>query len=435
MNNKKIIYITEGQLKHLINENEDNNNNNNDNPKIKPTIEWIQNNYDKANEELFNGKLGKCNFDVKNVGVHTLGQFSLRGVEGRKIQAYRRNRIMYSISNYDNTDIIYLDIKENFEKYGNPTIILSSIYAATEDALYATLVHEMCHYYTYMNGYAPKQGHGIEFKYIGEIVSYKSHGKITIQRLASAEQMKNMQLDDIIQQQLNKRNQNKANRANFYMVLQFTHEIPTHARLINTHNEDVVADIINCANKSSMNVIHITNKNITSQLFNQYNEEMRTYKYWDITSKQQLIMNVLKDNSNFQILNDYNISHILKHYYNDNNNDINHNNETKHHEQLIPIFKINFKNGNSFILQNTTYQEIINKLKEKYPKWTNDNIMKTINTDSYFPQGKGTQHIDKNKLIVENNIQENNINEINNNNNNDTIEITPDMNLGVINLY
>lgn len=45
--------------------------------KFKPTIQWMQENYDKANRELFNGRLRGCKFEVSNLGLHTLGRFNV----------------------------------------------------------------------------------------------------------------------------------------------------------------------------------------------------------------------------------------------------------------------------------------------------------------------------------------------------------------------
>lgn len=57
----------------------------------------------------------------------------------------------------------YINSK-NFVELCEPCIELNANYSWTEEDMLATLAHEMCHYYTYMNGIAPKQGHGSEYR-------------------------------------------------------------------------------------------------------------------------------------------------------------------------------------------------------------------------------------------------------------------------------
>ena len=90
---------------------------------------------------------------------------------------------------------IYID-RNNFAELCHPTIELNGNYSGTEHGFLETLVHEMCHYYTEMDGYCPRQGHGFEFRNIGSIVTSRSNGMFTIQRLASAEQMTELELSD-----------------------------------------------------------------------------------------------------------------------------------------------------------------------------------------------------------------------------------------------
>jgi hypothetical protein len=152
---------------------------------FKPTREWMAAKYAEMNEQLFNGSLGNCSFDIFTTGRGsqggTLGWFKIKG---SRILIERRSRRMYK----DGWDRIYIN-RSNFADLCYPTIELNGNYTGTEYGFLATLVHEMCHYYTYMNGYAPKQGHGPEFKEIGYIVSSRSNGLFTIQRLATAEEM------------------------------------------------------------------------------------------------------------------------------------------------------------------------------------------------------------------------------------------------------
>ena len=160
---------------------------------FRPNTQWMAEKYEEMNQQLFNGELGACSF-----AIFTSGRGSEGGVLGwfkitaRNIRIDRYSRRMFANYGFDRT---YID-KSNFVDLCRPQIELNGNYTGTEHSFLATLAHEMCHYYTYMNGYAPKQGHGREFKDIGSIVSYRSNGMFTIQRLASAEQMTEMELSD-----------------------------------------------------------------------------------------------------------------------------------------------------------------------------------------------------------------------------------------------
>ena len=155
-----------------------------------PNIQWMSEKYDEMNEKLFGGSLGRCSFGVFTTGKgsqgNVLGWFKITR-KGVKIDRYTRR--MYALEDW--FDKVYID-KNNFVEKCWPKIELNGNYSGTENGFLATLVHEMCHYYTYMNGFAPKQGHGPEFREIGMAVSNRSNGMFTIQRLASAEQMNDL---------------------------------------------------------------------------------------------------------------------------------------------------------------------------------------------------------------------------------------------------
>lgn len=161
--------------------------------KIYATIDWMSKWYDILNRELFSGKLGTCGFHIFKKGAKTLGLFSMSNTKCER-NSRRMFKELYG-------DRVYIT-NENFTSYCNPRIGLNGNYKATEQTLLGTLVHEMCHYYTYMNGYAPVQAHGTEFRHIGQIVSSRSNGYFTIQRLASAEEMADYELDSNVKQKM-----------------------------------------------------------------------------------------------------------------------------------------------------------------------------------------------------------------------------------------
>lgn len=189
MNLDRLKYIINESLRkytHLLTEADD---------KFRPTSEWMQKWYPIMNDELFNGSLGSCVLDVFTTGEgskgNTLGWFSMKT---KNLYIENRTHRLYKDRGYGKT---YVN-NGNFVSLCNPTIKLNANYSATEQGWLDTLVHEMCHYYTYMNGFAPKQAHGPEFRNIAAIVARKSNGKFPIERLASAEKMENFELDTTV---------------------------------------------------------------------------------------------------------------------------------------------------------------------------------------------------------------------------------------------
>ena len=254
--------------------------------KFKPTIEWMKKWYDKLNAELFNGKLQQCNFNIFTNGSgsngNTLGFFIL---DGRNLKASRSTGRLYYIDEYGNKIPITYN---NFTTYCVPTIKLNGNYSGTESAWINTLVHEMCHYYTYMNGYAPKQSHGIEFRQIAELVSIRSNGRILIQRLANAEEMSEFELDDYVKKKNNLRNERKISKMHFIINILNNSTI----RLSSTSSDSLINEIVNVhrIKKDSRYIGLCSDNDLCHKLFSKgYKKNMRTYRYWDITSDKELL--------------------------------------------------------------------------------------------------------------------------------------------------
>lgn len=152
-----------------------------------PNPQWMSEKYDEMNAMLFNGRLGSCGFNIfttgKGSGGSVLGWFKITG-HGIKID--RRTRKMF-FENYWDREYIN---KDNFVDLCKPVIELNGNYHGTEHGFLSTLVHEMCHYYTYMEGWAPTQAHGREFRNIGSVVASRSNGMFTVQRIATALKIK-----------------------------------------------------------------------------------------------------------------------------------------------------------------------------------------------------------------------------------------------------
>lgn len=259
--------------------------------KFKPTTEWMHEWYEKMNDELFDGNLGPCILTpyTKGHGAsgRTLGYFKLTG---NNLKAKNNSRQMFQANPYSMDTLI---TRDNFVQVCKPLIALNVNYSGTQDAWINTLVHEMCHYYTYMYGYAPKQAHGVEFRNIASRVAYKSNGKITIQRLASAEEMTNYELDDAVKQ---KNAQRKANTVSKMMTLVIVLE-NGQVRLITTTSENLLFEIGDIHNKRKDIKYFGSCKNADLIDFLQskgYKGNSRKYRFWSITGNTPLLDELLK---------------------------------------------------------------------------------------------------------------------------------------------
>ena len=279
-------YLMESKKKKILQES-------NNGLKITPTIEWMKQHYEKANRELFHGALGECYFEAKPITSHSrwLGMFSMKV---SNLRAERYGRRMYIEPNrfnpYDTVSSKTYITKENFVELCKPTITLNTMYIGTEFSLYLTLVHEMCHYFTYMYGYCPKQAHGVEFREIGTTVSYRSNGVITVQRLASAEAMEGYEVTDEIKQKREKQAKNRIIKSNYYLVVQPNNGL----RLVNLASEEAADGLYMKSKARGDKVIPIKEPEVKEQLYNMgYRQANRIYRsYWEIkpTSKAYTLL-------------------------------------------------------------------------------------------------------------------------------------------------
>lgn len=244
--------------------------------KFKPDIEWLKQMYNYANETLFGGVLRECDFEIIPLGARTLGRFVMKN---QNLRFSRTTGQLYVTEFWGDKTPINLN---NFVNLCHPTIQINSNYSATKFAHFTTLVHEMCHYYTHMKGHYSTRHHGSDFKYIASIVSYRSGGKITIERLARAEEMSDRELDANIQQRVDARKERKKTNASYIVVLK--NGIPSE--LINTKNQTLIQKIIDLNKKRGNTVINVINHDLIEKLFNMgYSATMRKYRYWDISTK------------------------------------------------------------------------------------------------------------------------------------------------------
>jgi len=374
---------------------------------FRPTTQWMAQKYDEMNKQLFWGELGDCDF-----GIFTSGKGSQGGVLGyfgignKNVLANRSSRRMF----VDTHPQINID-KNNFVRFCWPKISLNGNYSGTEHGFLATLVHEMCHYYTFMYGYCPKQAHGREFKEIAAIVSSKSNGLFTVQRLATAEQMNELELDDKMKEKRAKRLSNKKASVTAIVVFAKSGKV----KLTITSNVNLIDEIETTERKREGNVITTNDAKVIEFLFNKgYKKNMRTWRYWSLEDKPWLseLKEILPETSGEML-------GVRRP-------------QNKPQEQPKPkeprrIFSINTSNG-KFECDGSSYYTLKKALKERFPNMSDETINKIINNPTNYRMEENKINI---KRIVESVLDEFMRNEFKGaNNNGENIPIAG-MNLGL----
>ena len=378
------------------------------NKTFQPNEQWMAEKYAEMNSQLFGGKLGECNFGVFTTGRGmeggTLGWFK---ITGRNIRVDRYSRKMFKTTGWDK---VYVN-KENFYYMCQPKIELNGNYFGTEHGFLATLVHEMCHYYTYMNGYCPRQGHGREFKEIGMIVSSRSNGMFTIQRLATAEEMNELELNDEMKAKRAKRLANK--KASVTAIIAFTKE--GKVKLTITSSQRLIDMITTSEKERGSNVVATNDADVIEFLFSKnYKKNMRTWRYWSLEDKPWLgeLKNMLPETSGEML-------------------------GVKRPQPQVPqqpqqpkmIFSIKTSNG-IFEVGCSSFIELRNKLQQRFPNMSYETISKLMGNKANFK--KIEENTMSRKDIIKEVIDEFMRNEFRGANNmEDDITINPDMNLGL----
>lgn len=252
------------------------------NIKFKPTTEWMAQKYNEMNSLLFDNRLGECNFRIFTSGKGSqgrfLGNFKLDGLNYKDIRISYYTGKMYIPGNWYHSEININ--KNNFVEVCEPYIELNGNYSATEEGWLNTLIHEMCHYYTCMNGIYPKQSHGPEFRQIASYVSYKSNGTITIERLANAEKRSNFDLDDEFKEKREKRVQNKINRLQCIIIETNSNE----HELTLSSNDDVIKKVIDYNTNKCKRILWSADSNLIKILYDfGYKKNFRTYRFWTMS--------------------------------------------------------------------------------------------------------------------------------------------------------
>jgi len=384
-----------------------------------PDASWMAQKYDEMNAMLFNGKLGACEFGIfttgRGSGGGVLGWFEMRGAN---LKADRYNRRMFAAT-FAGKEYI---TKYNFVEVCKPKIELNGNYRGTEHGFLCTLVHEMCHYYTYMNGWAPTQAHGREFRDIGMVVASRSNGLFTVQRLASAEQMSEMELSDEMKAKKEKRLASK--KASISAVVVF---MPDGSIELTTTSSQPLIDKIKLYRGSGdktgtildrlygngTTVVVSNNPEVIDFLFSKgYKTNMRTWQYWNIEGKPWIeeFKRMLNGDSSYKNAT-----------------------ESGNSEKKNPgkVFSIKTSNG-VFECNADDRDELVSKIKRRFPKMSDETIEKVVNNPANYKTVMNESKV-RIKRIVREVIEEYLNNEsLESTDTEDVVSIKPGMNLGLV---
>lgn len=186
---------------------------------MRVDVEYLRRKYDEFNKTLFGGILGECDFAAFITGKgsegRVLGWFC---VTARGIKYNRSTRRLYvEVNELDSkgyswgTHRKYIN-RSNFDELCKPLIKLNDNYDWNEYSMDLVLIHEMCHYANYVDGYYPGRSHGKEFMKWARIVEEASGGKYTVDKVATSETMKNVELSQKFKDKREKRKQNKISK-------------------------------------------------------------------------------------------------------------------------------------------------------------------------------------------------------------------------------
>jgi hypothetical protein len=236
----------------------------------------------------------------------------------------------------------------------------------------------MCHYYTYRNGYAPKQGHGPEFQNIARVVSERGSNIIfPIQTYCSAEERKEAEWSEEIQAQKDKRKTNSIARRKLLIIYKESGQV----RLINANSDKLVNEIVDCEKKATKDpckkIIVSSNEQLKEKLHKLgYKSNMISYRFWHLENDPIALDDVKKCNDCtvlFQSNNADDDEVITPEIYPIQQKDPN----------LIKNFSFKMTNGKGFSAQNITVDQLRARLHAEFPNWSDEAIEKIINNQAY----------------------------------------------------
>ena len=358
------------------------------------TPQWLKDKYEEFNQLYFNSRLGDCHFGLFTTGKgskgNTLGHFFLdRSKVYGSFKVEKRSHRIYYINLQNPYDKKHYANRENFFELFHPTIELNGNYRWTEQGAEETLIHEMCHYYTYMDGFYPTQGHGTEFRDIAALIAQRSDGRFTVKRLATAEELTRVELDPEIKAQNDKRKQRKMENSVVALIYTANNEV----RLLLASDNGVINTIIDYARKGKLTPAILKIKASADDqlkqilIDNNYTAVSRSYRYWPIQDKP-IYQEIMDGNFEFATVYTSNQTPSTKDEY-ITKGELFPEEQPQQSEQpqsnpnLIPHFRFTTVNGNVIEYRNISRDDLFNELKSRFPKWPDENIWKIIENPRY----------------------------------------------------
>ena len=145
-----------------------------ENSEVQASLDWMKKKYKEFNETLFNNELPECELEAKKLKKRMLGLFTFQEKIWMQnptyMHGYKRYRMYRKIGGK-------LTLLSNILEI-HPTIYLNtSGYFRDELAMESTLIHEMIHFYTYKDCWAPAQAHGKDFNMMCSIIGNRGKKK------------------------------------------------------------------------------------------------------------------------------------------------------------------------------------------------------------------------------------------------------------------
>lgn len=254
--------------------------------KFKATPEWMAEKYAMLNDWLFGSQLGACRFEVFTSGRGSMGKvLGWFSISAEDLKCDRRTRRIYAVLPYIGKRLV---TRDNFVEMCRPVIKMNGNYSGTEYSLLSTLVHEMCHYATEMDGIFPARHHGSQFMRWAHVVSERSGGIFSVDRVANAEEMKGYELDSRIAGI----NQKKLDNKKAKLIAAFVFRTDGKTELTLTSHQDVLDRLYLRNTDPEMGasrygtvskIAYSRDPNLIDRLWeNGYKSNSKTYNYYNL---------------------------------------------------------------------------------------------------------------------------------------------------------
>lgn len=163
---------------------------------FKPTPAWMSNTFNELNRQCFNNELPQtCVLKISKLNKKYLGNFAPRA--NTNLYTTNTGQLIYkekvTVDNHTAEFPFPID-KDWISQNCQPTITLNNIYAMNEKEWTSVLLHEMCHYSTFIKGFMDSSkendGHGILFRRECEEAARRMGNGWSAEFIETSEQLK-----------------------------------------------------------------------------------------------------------------------------------------------------------------------------------------------------------------------------------------------------